>query len=404
MKDEDIEFPEGGLRAWLVVAGGVASTFSSFGMVNAWGVFQAHYSTDLLSDISPSTIAWIGSVQYALVFALGVMWGRLFDIGIFRLCLFFSSVVLIAAIFLTAQCKEYWQFFLCQGIAVGISAGGVFVPTFAVIAHWFKKRRATAYGIVATGSSLGGTIFPIVVDRLIPRVGYAWTMRILGFILILSLGFLNLVTRRRLPPIRVAGGVFNFKAFKYAPFSIYTAASFVSFLGLYTLLTYIELSATTAGIDPSFDVYFLAIANASSFIGRVLSGFLSDRLGCINVMMPTTLLAAVTTFAWPFAHSVGSLITIAIIYGISSGVFVALLAVPLIHMGDVGDVGRRSGILLTITSVAALCGPPISGAIAQRTGGYEAVAYYAGSTVVLCVILMWITRFLLTGHLLKGVC
>jgi hypothetical protein len=46
-----------------------------------------------------------------------------------------------------------------------------------------------------------------------------------------------------------------------------------------SVLTYIELSATTAGIDPKFDVYFLAVANASSFFGRVLSGFLSDRLG-----------------------------------------------------------------------------------------------------------------------------
>lgn len=40
--------------------------------------------------------------------------------------------------------------------------------------------------------------------------------------------------RRRLPPIHVAGGLFNLKAFKYPPFAIYTASSFVSFLGLYT--------------------------------------------------------------------------------------------------------------------------------------------------------------------------
>jgi len=229
-------------------------------------------------------------------------------------------------------------------------------------------------------------------------------MRILGFILLLSLGFLNLVTRRRLPPIHVSGGLFNWKAFKYPPFSIYTASSFISFLGLYTVLTYIDLSATSAGIDPSFDVYFLAIANASSFIGRVLSGYFSDRVGCLNVMIPTTLLAGVTTFAWPFAHSVRSLIAIAVIYGVSSGTFVALIAVPLIHMGEVGDVGRRSGMLFTLTSITALCGPPISGAIAQRTGGYEAVGYYAGSTVVFCVVLMWITRYLLTGHLFKGKC
>ncbi|CAE6440208.1 unnamed protein product, partial [Rhizoctonia solani] len=65
--DED-EFPDGGLRAWLVVLGGAFVTFSTFGFVNAWGVFQAYYQETVLSDVSPSTIAWIGSVQYALVY------------------------------------------------------------------------------------------------------------------------------------------------------------------------------------------------------------------------------------------------------------------------------------------------------------------------------------------------
>jgi MFS transporter, MCT family, solute carrier family 16 (monocarboxylic acid transporters), member 10 len=114
-------------------------------------------------------------------------------------------------------------------------------------------------------------------------------------------------------------------------------------------------------------------------------------------MIPTTFLAAVTTFVWPLARSVGSLITIAVIYGyaipffttihinfpnrIASGTFVSLLPLPLIRMGEVGDVGRRSGMLLTVTSISALCGPPISGAIAQRAGEYQAVAYYAGKSL-----------------------
>ena len=56
----------------------------------------------------------------------------------------------------------------------------------------------------------------------------------------------------------------------------------------------------------------------------------------------------------------------------------ALLAVPLVHMGHTGDVGRRTGTLFTILAVSSLVGPPISGAIEQRTGGFHAVGYYAG--------------------------
>ena len=51
------------------------------------------------------------------------------------------------------------------------ACGGIFGPTAAVIAHWFKKRRGLAMGIVAVGSSLGGVVLPIVTKSLIPVVG-----------------------------------------------------------------------------------------------------------------------------------------------------------------------------------------------------------------------------------------
>jgi len=50
-------------------------------------------------------------------------------------------------------------------------------------------------------------------------------------------------------------------------------------------------------------------------------------------------------------------------------------------MGDMHDAGRRSGIALTCVALGAVAGPPISGAIAQATGGFKAVSYYAGIVV-----------------------
>ena len=47
-------------------------------------------------------------------------------------------------------------------------------------------------------------------------------------------------------------------------------------------------------------------------------------------------------------------------------------------MGETADIGRRTATLFTTLSLAAMAGPPISGAIAQRTGSFDAVGYYAG--------------------------
>lgn len=40
-----------------------------------------------------------------------------------------------------------------------------------VNAHWFKKKRGLALGLVALGSSIGGTLFPIAARNLIAAVG-----------------------------------------------------------------------------------------------------------------------------------------------------------------------------------------------------------------------------------------
>ncbi|KAI0923690.1 hypothetical protein AcW1_006580 [Taiwanofungus camphoratus] len=393
-------FPDGGFRAWLVALGVGCGICATFGFVNAWGVFQAYYEETMLPDTPPSTIAWIGSVQYALVFIPGLVFGRLFDMGYFKLPLFIASSVLVTAAFLVAQCKEYWQLVLCQGIAVGFACGAIFGPMMGILPHWFQKRLGIAYGLTATGSSLGGTLFPIAVRNLIPEVGFQWTMRILGFLLIFLLGICNITTDRRLPP-KPRGPFINLRAFKNPSYSAYTASSFINFLGLYTVLTYIDVSAAATGVPANLSFYLLPIANVGSMFGRVAGGLISDRIGPLNVVTPATFVAGIMTYAWPFAKSTGPYVVIAILYGMSSGVYASLVASPIVFMGERHDVGTRVGMSFTVLALGALAGPPISGAIYDATGDYKPVGYYAGSTVIAGVFFLLLSRhFLLKGKLL----
>lgn len=135
--------------------------------------------------------------KYALVFLPGLITGRLFDIGYFKIPYFFASCLLILCTFLIAECKVYWQFFLAQGLGVGVSfasrvsyaygrsltlhlrieqlaCGVLFGPALGIVSHWFSKRRGLALGVNAIGSSVGGTVFPIAAQNLIPEIGYVW--------------------------------------------------------------------------------------------------------------------------------------------------------------------------------------------------------------------------------------
>lgn len=51
----------------------------------------------------------------------GLLAGRLFDLGYFKISLISACSAMTVANFLIAECKEYWQFVLCQGVLLGVS-------------------------------------------------------------------------------------------------------------------------------------------------------------------------------------------------------------------------------------------------------------------------------------------
>lgn len=71
--------PDGGTLAWMTVAGSFLATLATFGITNAYGVFQAYYAQNQLKGYSASTISWIGAIQQFLLFFNGLLAGRLFD-------------------------------------------------------------------------------------------------------------------------------------------------------------------------------------------------------------------------------------------------------------------------------------------------------------------------------------
>lgn len=267
-----------------------------------------------------------------------------------------------------------------------------------ILAHWFQKRINVAYSLMGAGSSVGGTVFPIAVRNLIERVGFPWTMRILGFIILVLMGITCLTVDRRLPSKKKSGPFFSLDAFKFVPYTLYSISALINWLGLYTVLTYIDVSAAHVGVSENFSFYLLPIANSGSAFGRITGGILADRIGQLNVMIPATLIAGVMTYVWPLAKTAPSNVAIAVLYGFFSGVYASLVATPIVAMGERRDVGQRIGMAFIFLGVGALAGPPISGAIYDATGGYKWVGIYAGTTVEIGVILMLTARYFLVRN------
>jgi MFS family permease len=129
---------------------------TSFNSYSLWaGTFQLIYETDILKKNSASSISWILTMQLFLMFFLSQPVGMIVDMFGPRAILSVTSLLAVGGLIGLSFATEYWQIFLAQSLCFGLGAAGIFVPGLVAASQYFKKKRAFAVGIVASGSSAG---------------------------------------------------------------------------------------------------------------------------------------------------------------------------------------------------------------------------------------------------------
>jgi MFS family permease len=233
---------------------------------------------------------------------------------------------------LTSLCKDYYQFLLCQGILLGMSCGLVFAPALSVVGQYFMRRRALAMSLASTGSPLGGLIFPIILKELIPAIGFPWAQRVCGFVSLFVLGIAAVLLRPT--GMRRQGKVFLLEAFKKPAYILQVAALFMVVLGLWTPYFYIADYALDHHVSPNIAGYLLSLVNAGSFIGRFAAGYLAGWFGQYNVITFACYASSILLFSWLAITSSAGLIILAILFGATSGIIIALMMSTLAHCAD----------------------------------------------------------------------
>ncbi|KFY09819.1 hypothetical protein V491_07956 [Pseudogymnoascus sp. VKM F-3775] len=354
---------DGGFRAWSVVFGAWCCHFCAFGWVNASGNFQEYYETHQLRHYSSSTISWILSLEPSVLFATGLVVGK------------------------------YYQFVLAQGICSPLGASFIFYAGLSCTATWFKERRALAFGIVASGSSLGGIVFPTLLTRLLPTVGFGWSLRISGFLVLALLIIANIMVRSRIKPVPRPFSIKDYTdPFTEPTFVLLMLSVTCGFFAMFIPINYIVLEAVKNGIDAGLSGYLLAILNAGSLPGRILPGYYGDKLGRFNVMIAMcTFSALVLLVMWLpgtliAPRSAAIYVVTSLLYGFASGAF----------------VGMVPALLGQISPDITKIGSPIAGAILSRQHGtFWGLQVFAGVMMVASVVFLILARVSLVGFVLR---
>ncbi|KAJ5489862.1 Major facilitator superfamily domain general substrate transporter [Penicillium expansum] len=388
--------PDGGLAAWSVVLGSWCVLFCTFGWINSVGIFQNYYESTLLRQYSASTIAWIPSLQIFFMYAMGPISGHLYDNYGPRYSILFGSLLHVFGLMMCSISTKYYQILLSQGVCSAIGVSIIFQPATSVIPGWFDKRRGTVYGLMSTGSSIGGVIFPIMIQRLIPEVGFAWAMRAGAFVILFLLTIANLTIRSRIPPSpRPVSRAALIQPLKEPKMLLVIAGFTLLTFGVYIPIDYLVVEGLSSGIKTNLSQYLLAILNAGSFFGRLGAGMVADRIGTYNVFaVPGYLLL-------PFGSpppALQGLLYLPFLFGCCSGAYVSLAAALVVKISPLPQIGYRVGLIFLFASIGGLTTNPIAGGILSHdNGSYLGMKVFAGVLLLAGTTCVFGTRLLHTG-------
>ncbi|CAH0058908.1 unnamed protein product [Clonostachys solani] len=412
---DEPDYPEGGLQGWLVVFGSFCAMGAVFGLINTSAVFESYFKEHQLKEYSHSQVGWIFSLYLFLVFFIGIQAGPIFDHYGPRLLVAVGSVLIVASLMLLSISKEYYQIILTYSVLGGTGGALLNCPAYGAIAHFFNVKRGLATGIATTAGGIGGIVFPLLLQFLLGEngVGFAWSCRILGLILLVLCAAANLFVRSRLTA-SVNNGEKKSRGHSVWPdltilrsrgFASSAVGIFFMEWGLFVPITYIISYAKSHGSSDAESSVLLASLNAGSVLGRFLPGLLADKLGRFNVIVATIALCAATILGFwlPAGDSKPLLVAFCVVFGFASGSNLGLIPVCIGQFCDSRDYGRYVTTANMIASFGTLTSVPIGGALLGFEGraGWVGLILFSAAAYVVALACYVTARVSATGWKLR---
>jgi sugar phosphate permease len=285
-----------------------------------------------------------------------------------------------------------WTFYLFYFFnALGYVCGGP-LPCQVLVSRWFDRARGKAMGIAYLGIGIGGAIVPLLSHWLTDLLGWRGSLQAVGVLIVLIAFPLAYLVREEPPdadsrsatPGRAApepGSLPDERKRGNVPLrSILTTPTFY-LLALGSMCSIAAVGGTNQhlklflsldrGYSQGDAAEVISLVLAISIAGRLLMGWLADRLPRKYVMLIIYLLVAVAIPLLLVRTSAWSMYAFAAIFGLGLGGEYLIIPLMAGELFGLGVLGRVMGVVLTADGVAEATAPMLVGNLRDRFGSYN---------------------------------
>jgi len=372
----------------------------ALGTLYAWSVFVAPLEKQFgWKRADTSMVFTIAVVVFALSFVVA---GRIQDRFGPLFCSLAGGILVSVGFFLCSYTTNLPYLYVCFGVIGGLGNGFGYSTPIPVMAKWFPDKRGLAVGLAVGGYGAGSAIFgPLSQLKLIPAYGLPATFQILGVVFLVMTVFGALLLRnpppvyKQVASIAVAGSStppsrdFSPREVLATPtfYFMWVAYAFGCSAGLMVISQLVPF-ATSAGIAAAtLTTMTLVVGAFGNASGRILSGWMSDKVGRINVLR---IMIGISMIVMPLLYAVDG--NVALLYLLVFVVYwcygtqITVNGVAAADFWGTKNAGFNYGMLFTAWGVAGIIGPRIGGVLYDKYHNYQA-AFYTGAALAAVALL-----------------
>ena len=263
----------------------------------------------------------------------------------------------------------YWQviFIYATFFAIGQMLAGTLASQM-LINRWFVKDNGMALGISATGTSLGGILFPLLIAELILTFNLSAVFLTLAWGLAVVLIPANYIVLRLQPPATDPSDVSNAGKKTTVPAPTWTTQTILTSMAFWVpILLLLPVSASFVAIQANLGVHLndleypvaftgqmIAVISAMMVVGKLLYGALADRFDHVYLLlfmgaMSITAIALLMTTSAQLP-----LLTAAALLGLASGGLIPVMGVVFVARFGLPSFGKVIGLVTMIMASGSL--------------------------------------------------
>jgi sugar phosphate permease len=254
------------------------------------------------------------------------------------------------------------------------------------VSRWFDRTRGKAMGIAYLGIGIGGAAVPLLSHWLTDLFGWRGSLQAVGVLIVLIALPMAFFVREapidtRDPPLRQPQGTPGTSRRGRVALRTILATPAFYLLALGSMCSIAAVGGTNQhlklflsldrGYSQGDAAQVISLVLAVSIAGRLLMGWLADRMPRKRVMLIIYLLVACAIPLLMVRTSTWSIYAFAVIFGLGLGGEYLIIPLMAGELFGIGVLGRVMGIVLTADGVAEATAPMLVGSFRDRFGSYD---------------------------------